>query len=288
MNSVPSAMLRSPLGLRLQELESLALVSDQVRSLWEGYVTVAATYESLMSACLTFSTEHARTREYIRYGFLRRLGTLQRCIQNVYSTYPPERADIPSRHETIDLTINLQSFIFNVFGCIDNLAWVWAIERQLTSEMGGPLRPIDISFQKTRLRQTLSQEFQKYLTSRKDWFKYLESFRHALAHRIPLYIPPYTVSTANNDKFNELEALKNVAIERRDFQEYDRLNAEQTKLGTFTPAMIHSHGESPFVFFHPQILADWNTVAEITDAFLKEVKKAPPLPAGQVISRETS
>jgi len=33
-----------------------------------------------------------------------------------------ERFDKPSRNECLDLAINLQSFIFNVFGCIDNLA----------------------------------------------------------------------------------------------------------------------------------------------------------------------
>jgi hypothetical protein len=82
--------------------------------------------------------------EYVRHGFLRRLGTLQRCIQNIYFAYPPERSDIPSRNECVDLAINLQSFIFNVFGCIDNLAWVWAIENELTADLGGILKPLDV------------------------------------------------------------------------------------------------------------------------------------------------
>ena len=245
---------------------------DQIQQLWNGFLTVDQKYYELMTACLTFTTENAKSREYILHGFLRRLGTLQRCIKNVYSIYSPERSDIASRDECIDLTINLQSFVFNVFGCIDNLAWVWASERKLTTEAGGLLGPIDISFQKKRLRNTLPPTFREYLDSLKEWFKYLEGFRHALAHRIPLYIPPYTVTSADSVSHNELERQKGAAIQRREFSEYERLDAEQTKLGRFTPAMAHSQTEgSGFVYFHFQILADWNTVAEIADRFLAQL-----------------
>lgn len=225
-----------------------------------------------MTTCLSLITESARSREYILHGFLRRLGILQRCVQNVYSIYPPERSDIPSRNECVDLAINLQSFVFNVFGCIDNLAWVWATERRLTVEAGGALRPMDISLQRKLLRKTLPKDLCQYLDSLKDWFCYMENFRHALAHRVPLYVPPYTVTSSNFDKHNDLEKCKSAAIQQRDFDEYERLDAEQTQLGRFTPAMTHSQSEgSGSVLFHPQVLADWNTVAEIADKVLAQL-----------------
>jgi hypothetical protein len=213
---------------------------NQIQQLRDAYVTVSGTYLRLMYACLSLPTENAKSHEYISQGFVRRLGTLQRCIENVYSIYPPERSDIPSREEWVDLAINLQSFVFNIFGCIDNLAWVWATERQLMTESGGSLRPMDISFQKKLLRKTLPAEFRDYLDSLRDWFRNMEDFRHALAHRIPLYVPPYTVAPADVERHNELEKQKGQAIERRDFNEWERLDAEQTSLGTFTPAMTHS------------------------------------------------
>jgi hypothetical protein len=176
----------------------------------------------------------------MRLNNLRRLGTLQRCIQNVYSLYPPERSDIPSRDENIDLVINLQAFVFNVFGCIDNLAWVWVVEKQLT------LRPIDVSFSKKKpVRKTLSTDFKVYLDGLENWFEYLEDFRHALAHRIPLYVPPYTVIPANADRYIDLNRQMGEAVQRLDFNEYDRLDAEQTLLGKFTPAMTHSLSKVP-------------------------------------------
>jgi hypothetical protein len=141
---------------------------DQILQLRYAHLQVGQTYFRIMSSYLSFTTKNAKSREYISHGFLRRLSTLQRCIQNVYSIYPPERSDIPAREECVDLAINLQSFVFNVFGCIDNLAWVWASERQLTTEGGEPLRPTDISFNKKLFRKTLPSDFRDYLDSLKD------------------------------------------------------------------------------------------------------------------------
>ena len=252
---------------------------SQIQQLRYAFLTVGETYFKLMSACLSLTTQNARSREYILHGFLRRLGTLQRCIQNVYSIYPPERSDIPSRDECVDLAINLQSFVFNVFGCIDDLAWVWATERQLATEAGEPLRPIEMSFNKKLLRKTLPVEFRDYLDSLRDWFSYMEDFRHALAHRIPLYVPPYTVAPPDVERHDELEKQKSCAMRRRDFDEYERLDAEQLKLGRFTPAMTHSQSEARgSVAFHAQVLADWNTVAEIASRFLTQLNRLPAPP----------
>jgi hypothetical protein len=92
------------------------------------------------SCILTVTLRNEAAREYARHGFVRRLGTLKRCIENVYSRYPPERFDKPSRNECLDLAINLQSFMFNVFGCIDNLAWVWDKDKEVRNKQGRPLR----------------------------------------------------------------------------------------------------------------------------------------------------
>lgn len=247
---------------------------ENLQRLRLGYLTVGEAYFNLMMKCLSFETRNEKSREYIHHGFLRRLGILQRCIQNVYHVYPPERSDIPSRNECLDITINLQSFVFNVFGCIDNLAWVWVTEKKLKAENGKPIRPVDVTFRKEIVAQTLPDKFQEYLDSLKKWFKYLEEFRHARAHRIPLYIPPYTVSPTHVDEHNNLERKKGVALQRRDHAEYERLDAEQIKLGRFTPAMTHSHSESSgSIAFHSQLIADWNTVVEIAGKFFEILDK---------------
>jgi hypothetical protein len=97
----------------------------------------------------------------------------------------------------------------------------------------------------------------------------MEDYRHALAHRIPLYIPPFVVHPRRLELYNDFENLKNEALRLKDFSRYDKLDSQQEKLGNFNPAMMHSYveGARPVVF-HFQVLADWNTVAEIAEMFL--------------------
>jgi hypothetical protein len=78
----------------------------QLEELQEGYSTVNPAYERLMDDYLSLRLTDEAAYEHVRHGFVRRLGTLKRCIENVYSIYPPERSDKPSRDECLDLGIN--------------------------------------------------------------------------------------------------------------------------------------------------------------------------------------
>jgi hypothetical protein len=73
--------------------------TDQPNQLQEGYTGVNAGYEHLLSEYLSLTLTNEAAYEYIRHGFVRRLGTLKRCIENVFSIYPPDRSDKPSRDE---------------------------------------------------------------------------------------------------------------------------------------------------------------------------------------------
>jgi hypothetical protein len=74
--------------------------------------------------------------------------------------------------------------------------------------------------------------------------------------------------------YRELEAKMNEAIKQHKFEEYDRLSTEQIKLGRFRPWVQHSfeEGAKPVVF-HPQMLADFNTVNELGHKMLDELKR---------------
>jgi hypothetical protein len=109
------------------------------------------------------------------------------------------------------------------------------------------------------------------------WFDDMVDFRDALAHRIPLYIPPFAVSKDKLAAYQELDERMTKAIKRLDFVEYDRLLMEQVQLGTFRPWMQHSfeEGAKPVVF-HPQLLSDFLGLAELADKLLKELGKGTP------------
>jgi hypothetical protein len=113
----------------------------------------------------------------------------------VFSIVPPDRKGIPTASEISDLTINIQAFLVNIFGCIDNLGWIWAQEKGLTKEDGSalPNNWIGLGAKNKSVRESFSLSFQSYLKKIDPWFEGMVDFRHALAHRISPYIPPHTV-----------------------------------------------------------------------------------------------
>jgi len=212
-----------------------------------------------------------RAQEYAMQGLSRRLEMLARCIDNVFRILPPDLAGLPASEALLDATINIQSFVFNVFGSIDNLAWIFVREKGLAKRNGSPIPPSSVGLTKkcTLIRGFLSTDFQQYIAGLDGWFDYLEDFRHALAHRIPLYIPPYVVSPNNQVAYRLAESRMAAAT---DVTEYERLSADQKALAAFVPCVMHSYEESAKpILFHSQMLIDFLTVEELAKRMLKEL-----------------
>lgn len=221
-----------------------------------------------------------RTRtatDYARYGFLRRLQTLVRCVDNVFRILPPDRIDIPSSEETGDGIINIQAFVFNLFGCLDNLARIWVEESSLRKKDGSefPDAWIGMGPKNTDVRSSFSTDFQDYLKNFDKWFVNLENFRHALAHRKPLYVPPFNISPKNYENYRSIDIAKHDALISRNRAEYDRLRSEQRSLTMFLPVISGSIDENSLpIQFHPQLLSDLKTIENIGRRLLTELDRA--------------
>lgn len=238
------------------------------------YQTLDKRCDTLLTAYMLHNFQNERAKEFAHQGFLRRLNIIKRCVTNVFQLLPPENSTPPSKEVVNDATINLQSFIINLYACVDNLAWILVHECQIKKDDGNdiPNKWVGLRKSNTFLRGKLSNEFQTLLKSFDPWFEYLESYRHSLVHRIPLYIPPYVVMGENNAKYQELNAQKNTAINARDYDGYNTLSEEQDALGVFSPIITHSFSEeSRPVWFHPQMLTDFGTIEEIAKFALKEL-----------------
>src|SRR5690349_15089100 len=74
---------------------------------------------------LASSLKVEKAREYLLHGVGRRVKTIERCLVNVFTTFPPERTEILPREAVSDVIINLQAFVTNVYGVFDNVAWVY-------------------------------------------------------------------------------------------------------------------------------------------------------------------
>jgi hypothetical protein len=185
-----------------------------------------------------------------------------RAIDYVFNTLPPEKEDIPDTDDTVAATILIQSFIINVQGCLDNLAWIWVYETNQKDRCGRDLdrRAVGLGEGYWLLQRSFSKPFRKYLKSRKKWFRHVMEFRDSLAHRIPLYVLPFIVSGPNVTEYNRLQRE---AFAATDYKTYLELKAKQEKLGAYRPWMTHSPTEgAPVAVFHQQMLQDFLTIDE--------------------------
>lgn len=179
----------------------------------------------------------------------------------------------PGPRDLRDATAFLQAFVINAFGAVDNIAWIWTSETDPRDARGRPLRRGQIGFTPDHvlLRATVSDRTRACLEAAGAWFGYLEDYRHALAHRIPLYIPPKTFDDADTAEFRRLEdelMARGWTPER-----WIEVQAAQRRLGTFDPVMMHSYGEQARpVRFHAQIVCDFATVVEVAEHVVTDLE----------------
>lgn len=205
-----------------------------------------------------------RGREFGQHGFCRRLNMLRHCVEQVFRILPPEVVETPDDNTRRSAEAHIHAFVLHVFGAADNLAWIWVSEKSKTRSNGSPFKDSMVGIRKKNVIETFRPEFRDYLDTLEPWFTYLESFRHTLAHRVPLYIPPYIVFQANAAAYDELARQAQTAWQNLNVEEYHRLRAEQEKLGVFRALMQQSQSEEPRpVGFHSQMLADFTTVDEL-------------------------
>ena len=81
--------------------------------------------------------------------------------------------------DRVGATIVIQSFVTNLHGSLDNLAWIWVYETSQRGPGGNELdrRLVGLSEGYWFLRKSFSKSFIKYLKSRRKWFRHVVEFR---------------------------------------------------------------------------------------------------------------
>jgi hypothetical protein len=213
-----------------------------------------------------------RAGEYLVNGVARRLGILQRCIENVFEICPLDHEGLLSEEEAKDLAINLQAFMVHVAGTLDNLAWVVLLDATQTEV------PVD---KRKRVSLLGNQIVRQHLppgavgllfgdTKIGRWIReYMKTFRDALAHRIPLYVPPAKLGPEEATRYEALEKDFRQKMKTGDLDSAWAVLDEQKKLGRLFPVFAQSLRDPdamPPVYFHAQTVTDLNTIVEIVRA----------------------
>lgn len=247
---------------------------DQLKELAEKRENARKRYYDISEKCLLRAYKSERAQEFATHGFCRRLGMLHQAIEQVFLALPPEMDNPPEEDRIETATIALQSFVINTSGSLDNLAWVWVLEKNIRQRNGREISPLQVGFGPNHgdVLNSLPEELRLYVLSRSDWVEGLKGFRDSLAHRIPLYIPPYQVQEKDVAEFRRLDDEAHAALLRRNLIEEERLRHQQTHLKIFRPIMLHSLSEG-WIPFHVQMLVDFLTVDEYSTEVFKHLDR---------------
>jgi hypothetical protein len=128
--------------------------------LYEGFWGINDRLAQLLMEFINLPLASDRAREFAREGFSRRVTLMAYCIQNVFAILPPEQDAVPTREQNTDATINIQAFTINVFGALDNLAWIWVCEKSVTDKTGAPLpnKFVGLGRRNTQVRRSFSKD----------------------------------------------------------------------------------------------------------------------------------
>ena len=244
------------------------------------YPEIMARLDRLHASCVTNAhvlPHDSRAREYLLFGAGRRISVLRRAMSRIFEIFPLRLERPLPLAEIHDVQIYLQAYVMNLFGLFDNLAWAFVLFHDLENQVGGKF---GVGFQRLGTQRFLPQPLRNYVTNEqyRQWNEnYLKSYRDALAHRIPLYIPPAQFTAEEGERFNELEDEKFRCIREYDFERLEQVEGEQRSLGKPMPAFLHSFEEDGArgpVLLHPQLLSDAMAVAEFGELFFNNWQQA--------------
>lgn len=225
--------------------------------------------------------EDNTVRDHFFYGAGRRLRGLRKATENIYNLFPLETTQPLSEDVLMDVQINLHAFVINLYGIFENWAIAFTARHGLEQVVTNPMHR---SFFRRELRSHLPDTLHSYVTSEAftTWRdKYLKNYRHSLAHRIPLYIPPAWFTEEEGVRYNELEEEKFELLLGWDgssevdnvLERVKAIEGQQENIGRPCPTFTHSfieNDEVEQVYLHPQLLSDLGVVVEFGQLYLQE------------------
>jgi hypothetical protein len=262
----------------------------QSADLRSNYGRLADEMQTLMmngvTQCQPLTNQKAK--QQMLHGVGRRLGTIRRSMMKMFELYPPEQTQPLPRETLADLQICLQAYVINLYGVFDNWAWAFVHRHDLLIQVGGRK---GVSLFKRETRQFLPGALTDYIQSTViAWHDdYLKGYRDALAHRIPVYMPPAMWTSADKEEYERLEQEKTNCIRNGEWERLDEVWAQQDVIGKACPTIMHEFSDDPAaraVYLHPQLVCDTGAVVEFGRLFLAHWHELSIPPSAQTSGAE--
>lgn len=258
--------------------------AENAQELLEDLEATTVVSREIAECYIMFDWAGERADEFAKHGVSRRLCNLADQIELVFESLPVDGVETPSQQARKLAETALQAFVFNTFGLIDNFAHVWVNQMQVLKTDGLAIPDNQVGLRKVNrsVWRSLPEGVKTRVMEYDTWFEYQAEYRHALSHRIPLYIPPYVVFDSGLETYSRLGEEISEALKIKDFELYDRLLGQRAMLEHFRPRMMHSFGEKARpVKIHGQMLCDLMAVNILGQTILDHVVEPNLSPQGQ-------
>ena len=165
----------------MQPKVSQTFSDDDLILLSEGIEETLTKRRELLERFVNRKYRNAKSEEFANHGFCRRIGIMVKCIENIFEILPPNSTYVPEKENVDYAIINLQAFVNNVFGCCDNLAWIWVLENSIRSKNGNNPSPRSVGLRTKLLMENYPEALVEYINGIKPWLEYIKGYRDALA-----------------------------------------------------------------------------------------------------------
>jgi hypothetical protein len=102
---------------------------EALDELTQGLAELPPQLRSVKAAYAGRAFANDQAREHAQHGLCRRLSTMVHMVQTVFELLPPAQESIPEKATVMDDTACIQNFVMNAFGCLENLSWIWVLEK---------------------------------------------------------------------------------------------------------------------------------------------------------------
>ncbi|CAK7047067.1 hypothetical protein NUK34_03995 [Kerstersia gyiorum] len=245
----------------------MAYNAEQVATLQQKQQEAVSALDRLLLTAVTAGEAqvNVQAKEYLLYGVGRRLKVLRYGLSTIFRLFPPDTAKPIASDDLEAVQAALHAFVMNLYGTFENLAWAFVCRHDIIDEIGDR-RKVGMFLGATQ--RFLPQVLADYLSSKTmtAWHtQYLKNYRDALAHRIPLYIPPKTFTDVEGKRYQELVREEMECIETGRWEDLERVRDEKANLGR--PCFVFWHGlfseaDSKPMQLHSQLVSDVMTILE--------------------------
>ena len=190
--------------------------------------------------------QNGRARQHLTEGFNRRVHMIEASTLALQEVVERKDRSPLGPYEATELAVQLNALYLNLCGAIDNLGWAVQHEWSVLGLVSETDRArLQVSFRNKPFVDRIAEsrpELATTIRAFESWLRDLHDLRDPAAHRIPLYVPPGTIT--DSEQLAELERLKaqaTAAFASGQHRQGMDLSHRAGHVGTYVPVMILSH-----------------------------------------------